>query len=103
MAVSLHHSAPALDPHAQVLLQALTEATNKLGGRWLVTADHGNAEGMVSRDKKGSPVMDDEGHPIPLTSHTLSPVRAQSEAPVRSITLALTRIMLMQPVQPVAA
>ena len=59
----------------RLLRQALTEATNELGGRWLITADHGNAEGMVSRDKKGNPVMDDAGNPIPLTSHTLSPVR----------------------------
>lgn len=54
-------------------LQKLTDATNELGGRWLVTADHGNAEGMVQRDKKGEPIKDD-GVPIPLTSHTLSPV-----------------------------
>ena len=56
-----------------IATQRLTDATNELGGRWLVTADHGNAEGMVQRDKKGQPVMDD-GVPIPLTSHTLSPV-----------------------------
>jgi 2,3-bisphosphoglycerate-independent phosphoglycerate mutase len=29
---------------------------------------------MVQRDKKGTPLRDDSGRPLPLTSHTLSPV-----------------------------
>ena len=40
----------------------------------MVTADHGNADDMVQRDKKGKPLKDQQGHLIPLTSHTLAPV-----------------------------
>lgn len=29
---------------------------------------------MVQRKKDGTPVMDKEGKPVPLTSHTLNPV-----------------------------
>ena len=43
-------------------------------GRWLVTSDHGNADDMVQRDKKGKPLMNEHGKPLPLTSHTLAPV-----------------------------
>ena len=46
---------------------------NELGGIWLVTADHGNAEEMVQRDKQGNVKMDD-GRPVMLTSHTLNPI-----------------------------
>ena len=46
---------------------------DELGGIWLVTADHGNAEEMIQRDKKGNPLMDD-GRPVMLTSHTLNPI-----------------------------
>jgi 2,3-bisphosphoglycerate-independent phosphoglycerate mutase len=40
---------------------------------YLVTADHGNADDMVQRNKKGECMMA-EGKPLPLTSHTLAPV-----------------------------
>ena len=49
------------------------ETVEGLGGIWLVTADHGNVEEMVQRDKKGNVLMED-GRPVPLTSHTLNPV-----------------------------
>lgn len=58
----------------------LLEAVDAVGGRWLVTADHGNAEDMVQRDSKtGEPLRqkDNEGgkaEVLPLTSHTLNPV-----------------------------
>ena len=56
-------------------LGELLEVVESLGGRWLVTADHGNADDMVQRHKKtGEPLTDDEGKPLPLTSHTLAPV-----------------------------
>ena len=32
--------------------QRLTDATNELGGRWMVTADHGDADGMMQRNNK---------------------------------------------------
>ena len=55
-------------------MQELVETVNDLGGIWLVTADHGNCEEMVQRDKKGN-VLKEDGVPVPLTSHTLNPVR----------------------------
>lgn len=55
-------------------VQELVETVNELGGIWLVTADHGNCEEMVQRDKKGN-VLKEDGAPVPLTSHTLNPVR----------------------------
>lgn len=45
----------------------------QVGGRFLVTADHGNAEDMVQRDKGGKPLTKD-GKVLELTSHTLNPV-----------------------------
>lgn len=53
--------------------QDLIDAVDELGGRWLITADHGNVEEMVQRDKQGKPLLED-GKPVPLTSHTLNPV-----------------------------
>lgn len=55
-------------------LRRLTEAVDRLGGTYLITADHGNADDMVQRDKKGKPLRDASGAPLPLTSHTLAPV-----------------------------
>ncbi|GAB4815975.1 hypothetical protein N2152v2_003021 [Parachlorella kessleri] len=54
-------------------VKELLDAVNEAGGRFLVTADHGNAEDMVQRDKSGAPVMKN-GVPVELTSHTLNPV-----------------------------
>lgn len=44
-----------------------------MNARWIVTSDHGNADDMVQRDKKGKPLVED-GKPLALTSHTLAPV-----------------------------
>ncbi len=55
-------------------LQELLKAVEEVGGRFLITADHGNAETMLQKDKKGVPLKDKEGKPRPLTSHTLVPV-----------------------------
>ncbi|CAG9467098.1 unnamed protein product [Pedinophyceae sp. YPF-701] len=53
----------------------LLAVCDEVNARWLVTADHGNADDMVQRNKKGEPIMDpDSGKPLPLTSHTLAPV-----------------------------
>lgn len=54
-------------------LKELVDTVDELKGRWLVTSDHGNADDMVQRTKKGEPIFD-EGKPVPLTSHTLAPV-----------------------------
>ena len=43
-------------------------------GTYLVTADHGNAEDMVQRDKKTKQALLEDGKPRMLTSHTLNPV-----------------------------
>lgn len=39
-----------------------------------MTADHGNADDMAQRNKKGEALMSKEGKVLALTSHTLSPV-----------------------------
>ncbi|KAG5489839.1 hypothetical protein GH5_00722 [Leishmania sp. Ghana 2012 LV757] len=55
-------------------LAKLKEAVDSVNGVFLVTADHGNSDDMVQRDKKGKPLKDDNGNVLPLTSHTLAPV-----------------------------
>lgn len=55
-------------------LARLEEAVNAVGGIFMITADHGNADDMAQRDKKGKPLRDANGKAIPLTSHTLAPV-----------------------------
>jgi 2,3-bisphosphoglycerate-independent phosphoglycerate mutase len=62
----------------------LLEAVDAEGGRWMVTADHGNAEDMVQRNlKTGEPLRrkmkrvrtdKEKSEVLPLTSHTLNPV-----------------------------
>ena len=55
-------------------LARLMKAVEELQGILVVTADHGNADEMFQRDKKGHVVRDAHGTPVPKTSHTLSPV-----------------------------
>jgi 2,3-bisphosphoglycerate-independent phosphoglycerate mutase len=57
-------------------LGKLLQACDEVNGRFLVTADHGNADDMVQRDKKTKkPLVDDKtGKNLALTSHTLAPV-----------------------------
>jgi len=55
-------------------LGELLEAADAVGARVLVTSDHGNADDMVQRSKKGTPLMGENGKPLALTSHTLAPV-----------------------------
>ncbi|KAH9604258.1 hypothetical protein KSS87_008746 [Heliosperma pusillum] len=52
----------------------IVDAIEHVGGIYVITADHGNAEDMVKRDKKGNPVLDKDGNIQILTSHTLKPV-----------------------------
>ena len=55
-------------------VKELLDLVEELGGMFLVTADHGNADDMVQRDKKGGALKDDSGALLALTSHTLAPV-----------------------------
>jgi len=56
--------------------QIILDAVEQVGGIYLVTADHGNAEDMVKRNKAGKPLLDKNGGIQILTSHTLQPVSA---------------------------
>jgi 2,3-bisphosphoglycerate-independent phosphoglycerate mutase len=60
----------AADEAVKIILDAVEQA----GGIYLVTADHGNAEDMVKRNKSGQPQLDKSGAIQILTSHTLQPV-----------------------------
>ncbi|KAM7257700.1 hypothetical protein ACFE04_013441 [Oxalis oulophora] len=55
-------------------VKMILDAIKQVGGIYVVTADHGNAEDMVKRDKKGQPLLDKNGKIQILTSHTLQPV-----------------------------
>eukprot|EP00244_Chara_vulgaris_P001338 TRINITY_DN1210_c0_g2_i1.p1 TRINITY_DN1210_c0_g2~~TRINITY_DN1210_c0_g2_i1.p1 ORF type:complete len:560 (+),score=110.96 TRINITY_DN1210_c0_g2_i1:280-1959(+) len=52
----------------------LVDAIESVGGSYMITSDHGNADDMVQRNKKKEPLRDQNGTPLPLTSHTLAPV-----------------------------
>lgn len=56
----------------------ILDAIEQVGGIYVVTADHGNAEDMVKRDKKGEPLLGKDGKIQILTSHTLQPVSLMS-------------------------
>ncbi|KAF3618251.1 2,3-bisphosphoglycerate-independent phosphoglycerate mutase [Capsicum annuum] len=55
-------------------VKMILDAIEQVGGIYLVTADHGNAEDMVKRNKKGEPLLDKNGNIQILTSHTCEPV-----------------------------
>ncbi|PIN20385.1 Phosphoglycerate mutase [Handroanthus impetiginosus] len=55
-------------------VKMILDAIEQVGGIYVVTADHGNAEDMVKRNKKGEPLLDKTGNIQILTSHTLEPV-----------------------------
>ena len=66
-------------PASVIAVEAIDEALVKVheavraaGGTLLITADHGNCEVLVERDKNGNPVLDANGAPVPKKSHTLS-------------------------------
>jgi len=64
-------------------LARLMKAVEEMQGILVVTADHGNADEMFQRDKKGKVFRDAHGQPVPKTSHTLSPVPFLIHDPVR--------------------
>ncbi|GKA00509.1 2,3-bisphosphoglycerate-independent phosphoglycerate mutase [Tanacetum coccineum] len=51
----------------------ILDAVEQMDRIYVVTVDHGNAEDMVKRNKKGEPILKD-GEVQILTSHTLQPV-----------------------------
>ena len=53
-------------------LARLAKVVEELQGILVVTADHGNADEMFQRDKKGKVLRDAAGQPVAKTSHTLS-------------------------------
>ncbi|XP_039847551.1 2,3-bisphosphoglycerate-independent phosphoglycerate mutase-like isoform X1 [Panicum virgatum] len=59
---------------ADEAVKIILDAVEQVGGIYLVTADHGNAEDMVKRNKAGKPLLDKSGGIQILTSHTLLPV-----------------------------
>uniref|UniRef100_K3XFX0 phosphoglycerate mutase (2,3-diphosphoglycerate-independent) n=3 Tax=Setaria TaxID=4554 RepID=K3XFX0_SETIT len=59
---------------ADEAVKMILDAVEQVGGIYLVTADHGNAEDMVKRNKAGKPLLDKSGGIQILTSHTLQPV-----------------------------
>ncbi|KAK1313459.1 hypothetical protein QJS10_CPA06g02418 [Acorus calamus] len=59
---------------ADQAVKIMIDAIEQVGGIYVITADHGNAEDMVKRDKKGQPLFDKNGNIQILTSHTLHPV-----------------------------
>lgn len=61
-----------------MVFQIILNAIEQVGGIYVVTADHGNAEDMVKRNKKGDPQLDKDGKIQILTSHTLQPVSLMS-------------------------
>ena len=48
-----------------------------------ITADHGNADEMFQRDKRGRVLRDKSGQPVAKTSHTLNPVPFLIHDPMR--------------------
>ncbi|XP_042476094.1 2,3-bisphosphoglycerate-independent phosphoglycerate mutase [Macadamia integrifolia] len=59
---------------ADEAVKMMIDAIEQVGGIYVVTADHGNAEDMVKRNKKGEPLLGKDGNIQILTSHTLQPV-----------------------------
>jgi len=55
-------------------LARILPVVEKANGCLVVTADHGNADEMVERDKSGVPMRDERGMPKWRTSHSLNPV-----------------------------
>jgi 2,3-bisphosphoglycerate-independent phosphoglycerate mutase len=64
-------------------LARLAKVIEELQGILVVTADHGNADEMYQRDKKGKVLRDKEGQTVAKTSHTLNPVPFFIHDPMR--------------------
>lgn len=56
-------------------IKIMLDTVEEVGGVFMITADHGNAEDMVKRNPKtGAPIKDKQGNYQILTSHTCAPV-----------------------------
>jgi 2,3-bisphosphoglycerate-independent phosphoglycerate mutase len=55
-------------------LGRLVKVVEQMGGAAFITADHGNSDEMFELDKKGQPVVDENGRIKPRTAHSLNPV-----------------------------
>jgi 2,3-bisphosphoglycerate-independent phosphoglycerate mutase len=64
-------------------LARLAKVVEELQGILVVTADHGNADEMYQRDKKGKVLRDKDGQAVAKTSHTLNPVPFFIHDPMR--------------------
>ncbi len=70
----LHATIVAVEA-VNIALKRLLDKVAALGGVAIITADHGNADEMYQYNKKkGDFVRDENGAPVPLTSHTLNRV-----------------------------
>ena len=77
----LHASVQAVEA-VDLQLARLIQTIERTQGALIVTADHGNADGMFDLDAKtGEPIRDLEGRVRPKTSHTLNPVPLHIFAP----------------------
>ncbi|XP_031395551.1 2,3-bisphosphoglycerate-independent phosphoglycerate mutase isoform X2 [Punica granatum] len=59
---------------ADEAVKTILDTVEQVGGIYVVTADHGNAEDMAKRNKSGQPLVGKDGNVQILTSHTLRPV-----------------------------
>ena len=55
-------------------LGQMLNAVHMMNGRFIVTADHGNADDMALRNKDGTPKTNAEGRVLPRTAHSLNAV-----------------------------
>lgn len=78
---------------ADEAVKMILDAIEQVGGIYVVTADHGNAEDMVKRDKCGQPLYDKNGQLQILTSHTCHPVSFQSLSSKENSTLGASRVL----------
>ena len=69
-------------------LGRLRQATLQAGGVLLVTADHGNADEMLLRDKQGAFLRSDNNDRVARTSHTCNPVPLYIEGAPTGLQLA---------------
>lgn len=69
----------------------LASAVEAVGGVMVISADHGNADDMFERDKKGKVQIDERtGRPKAKTSHSLNPVPCLVYDPAKTFEMTLS-------------